>query len=71
MKRIFLGAVGAALLSCVALAAAEKLPSPDKFLFWSASEQALGYRSIEKIFPRLGETGTTAEILELMAKMYA
>lgn len=26
--------------------------------------------SIEKIFPRLGETGTTAEILELLAKTF-
>jgi hypothetical protein len=24
--------------------------------------------SIERVFPRLGETGTTAEILELLAK---
>lgn len=24
--------------------------------------------SVERIFPRLGETGTTAEILELLAK---
>ncbi|WP_225627454.1 isochorismatase family protein [Streptomyces werraensis] len=27
--------------------------------------------SVEKIFPRLGETGTTAEVLELLAKTHA
>jgi CubicO group peptidase (beta-lactamase class C family) len=50
MKRIVLGALSAALLSCAALAA-EELPAPDKFLFWTPAEQAVGYRSIENIFP--------------------
>ena len=52
MKRSALGAALAAAVACAATAwAAEKLPAPDKFLFWSPAEQALGYRSIEKIFP--------------------
>jgi hypothetical protein len=28
------------------------------------------HNSIERIFPRLGERGTTAEILELLAKTH-
>src|ERR1700679_1596499 len=50
LKRLVLGAVLAATVSCVAWAA-ETLPPPDKFLFWTPAQQALGYRSIEKIFP--------------------
>lgn len=50
MKRLFLGAALAALVSGAAFAA-DKLPPPDKFLFWTPAEQALGYRHIEKIFP--------------------
>jgi hypothetical protein len=49
MKRLMLG-IAFAAMSCTALAA-EKLPSPDRFLFWTPAEQALGYRHIEKIFP--------------------
>lgn len=50
MKRVLFGACAAVMLSCAA-SAAGKLPSPEKFLFWTQAEQALGYRSIEKIFP--------------------
>jgi CubicO group peptidase (beta-lactamase class C family) len=50
LKRLVWGAVLAATVSCVAWAA-ETLPPPDKFLFWTPAQQALGYRSIEKIFP--------------------
>ncbi len=32
-------------------AAQENLPSPAAFLFWNPAEQAIGYRSIERIFP--------------------
>jgi nicotinamidase-related amidase len=31
-------------------------------------DEAAHHNSIERIFPRLGETGTTAEIIELLAK---
>jgi len=40
-----------ALVSATAAWAADKLPAPDKFLFWTPAEQAVGYRNIEKIFP--------------------
>lgn len=50
MRRFQLCAL--AVVMCAGAAfAAETLPSPDRFLFWSPAEQALGYRSIEKIFP--------------------
>jgi len=43
------------LASVLAMAAwaeaAPRLPAPDKFLFWTPAEQAVGYRNIEKIFP--------------------
>lgn len=42
---------GAVLVCTAALAAVQRLPTPDKFLFWTPAEQALGYRNIEKIFP--------------------
>lgn len=29
----------------------EALPKPENFLFWTPAEQAIGYRSVEKIFP--------------------
>jgi CubicO group peptidase (beta-lactamase class C family) len=50
MGRFAYGAALAALVS-TAVVAAEQLPSPQKFLFWTPAEQAVGYRSIEKIFP--------------------
>ncbi len=52
--------VFAAVLACSTALAAQTLPPPDKFLFWSRSEQALGYRSIEKIFPVRGVRRGTA-----------
>jgi CubicO group peptidase (beta-lactamase class C family) len=46
------------VLGCMALAACasyapdkERLPDAQRFLFWSAKEQPLGYRFIERIFP--------------------
>lgn len=51
MKKILLGALGAALMLGAAGAAQTKLPSRDHFLFWTPAEQALGYKNIEKIFP--------------------
>jgi len=54
MKRLWVIAV----LACAALAACasyapdgKRLPDAPKFLFWSADEQPLGYRFIERIFP--------------------
>ena len=35
----------------VSAAAGERLPPADKYLFWKPGEQAIGYRSMEKIFP--------------------
>ncbi|MEA2946794.1 MAG: hypothetical protein QOI40_2124 [Alphaproteobacteria bacterium] len=43
-------ALATVVFSSAALAA-DSLPPPDKFLFWNPAQQALGYRSIEKIFP--------------------
>ncbi len=50
MGRFVFGVALAAVVSTMALAA-EKLPSPKGFLFWTPAEQAVGYRNIEKIFP--------------------
>ncbi|HWA92613.1 MAG TPA: serine hydrolase domain-containing protein [Rhizomicrobium sp.] len=50
MRRFHIFAL-AAVLSAGSAFAATKLPAPDKFLFWTPAEQALGYRNIEKIFP--------------------
>ncbi len=44
------GVALAAAVSTVAFAA-DRLPSPKGFLFWTPAEQAVGYRNIEKIFP--------------------
>jgi CubicO group peptidase (beta-lactamase class C family) len=44
--------VFAALAGCATYAPdGERLPSGDRFLFWSAAEQPTGYRYIERIFP--------------------
>jgi CubicO group peptidase (beta-lactamase class C family) len=44
--------------------AAESLPSSSTFLFWKPAEQAVGYRSIEKIFPtRTVARGLTVSVL--------
>ncbi|HEY7979325.1 MAG TPA: serine hydrolase [Rhizomicrobium sp.] len=63
MKKILIGALGAALLVGAA-AATPKLPARDAFLFWKPAEQALGYKSIEKIFPvRVARRGPTVQVL--------
>lgn len=49
MRRIVVA--GAALLCTAALGASETLPAPEKLLFWTPAEQAIGYRNVEKIFP--------------------
>jgi len=49
--RSFAFGVALAAVASSAVVAAEQLPSPANFLFWTPSEQAVGYRSIEKIFP--------------------
>jgi CubicO group peptidase (beta-lactamase class C family) len=51
MKRFHAFALGATLLCAAAAPAPQALPPADKFLFWTPAQQALGYRSIEKIFP--------------------
>jgi len=64
MKRLYICAFGAAALLCGAALAAEKMPDPTKFLFWTPSEQALGYKNIEKIFPtRVIKHGATVSEL--------
>lgn len=63
MKAISLGVAGA-VLALGAAWAAETLPAPDKLLFWTPAQQAVGYRSIEKIFPtRTVKRGTTVSPL--------
>jgi CubicO group peptidase (beta-lactamase class C family) len=41
----------AALLTSSLAGAAENLPPPTGFLFWTPAQQRVGYRNIEKIFP--------------------
>src|SRR6185312_12456984 len=44
----------------------KKLPDAPRFLFWSAEEQPLGYRFIERIFPTSDvEKGDTVSLLPL------
>ena len=71
MKKILTGALGAALMLGSAWAGEGKLPSRDKFLFWTPAEQAVGYRSIEKIFPvHVVKRGTTVSPLPQDAKPF-
>ena len=53
MRGIWAAAWAAAIfcLGADGAAAEETLPKPDNFLFWTPAEQAIGYRSVEKIFP--------------------
>lgn len=51
MKSFILGAVCASIALSVASAAAPPLPSPDNVLEWTPAQQAIGYRSMEKISP--------------------
>jgi CubicO group peptidase (beta-lactamase class C family) len=63
MKKILTSALGAALIVGSA-AAATKLPAREDFLFWKPAEQAIGYKSIEKIFPvRVAKRGATVNVL--------
>jgi len=63
MRLSRVGALSVAV--CFGLAAApENLPSPNTFLFWKPSEQAIGYRSIERIFrTRTVARGRTVNVL--------
>jgi CubicO group peptidase (beta-lactamase class C family) len=71
MRSVRLAALGAALLFGICAAPAEKLPSRDTFLFWKPAEQAIGYRSIEKIFPtRTVSRGLTVSVLPHDAKPF-
>jgi CubicO group peptidase (beta-lactamase class C family) len=71
MRSVRPAALGAALLFGICAAPAEKLPSPANFLFWTPAEQAVGYRSIEKIFPtRTAARGTTVSVLPHDAKSF-
>ena len=64
MKKILVGALGAALMLGAAGAAETKLPSRDHFLFWTPAEQAFGYKNIEKIFPvHVAKRGKTVSVL--------
>ncbi|MDE2462091.1 MAG: serine hydrolase [Alphaproteobacteria bacterium] len=57
LAALMAAAVATATLAAPALAkaphytAAATLPSPKNFLFWTPSQQEVGYRNIEKIFP--------------------
>src|ERR1051325_2577337 len=50
MRKFGVAAMAAAAVF-VSAAAEEPLPKTSSFLFWKPAEQAVGYRSIEKIFP--------------------
>src|SRR5689334_4767434 len=63
MRNIGIGALAAVIL-LAGSAASETLPKPNAFLFWKPDEQAVGYRSIEKIFPtRVIKRGATVSAL--------
>ncbi|HEY2035201.1 MAG TPA: serine hydrolase [Rhizomicrobium sp.] len=69
MNKILAGAVGALLV--LGAAADAKLPSRDHFLFWTPAEQAVGYKSIEKIFPvHVVKRGLTVSVLPHDAKPF-
>lgn len=71
MKKILAGALGACLALGGAFAAETKLPSRDHFLFWTPAEQALGYKSIEKISPvRVIKRGPTVAELPREARPF-
>jgi CubicO group peptidase (beta-lactamase class C family) len=71
MHWLRLSTLGAALAVGLAAAPAEKLPMRDHFLFWTPAEQAIGYRSIEKIFPvRVIARGATTSALPQDAKPF-
>ncbi|HUB85566.1 MAG TPA: serine hydrolase [Rhizomicrobium sp.] len=66
MKRILPSATVAIFLiaGTAAAAPAEKLPSPNTFLFWTPAQQAVGYRNIKKIFPtRIAARGPAVSVL--------
>ena len=75
MKVIRAGALGlciAALAACATYAPdGAKLPDAPRFLFWSAQEQPLGYRFIERIFPtRIVKRGDKVSPLPLHLMKY-
>jgi CubicO group peptidase (beta-lactamase class C family) len=65
MNRILIGAMIAGVMATAAAAApTETMPPASRFLFWSPSEQLVGYRNIEKIFPtRVVKRGPTVSAL--------
>jgi CubicO group peptidase (beta-lactamase class C family) len=66
MKLKILGTAVAVLVLCTGAAPKPKsdLPPPANFLFWTPAQQAIGYRSIEKIFPtRVVKRGPTVSAL--------
>lgn len=75
MKIVRAGALGlciAALAACATYAPdGAKLPDAPRFLFWSAQEQPLGYRFIERIFPtRIVKRGDKVSPLPLHLMKY-
>jgi CubicO group peptidase (beta-lactamase class C family) len=71
MKYSRILALGAAIILGIAAAPAQKLPDPQRFLFWTPAEQAVGYRSIEKIFPvRVVKRGPAVSALPSDAKPF-
>jgi CubicO group peptidase (beta-lactamase class C family) len=71
MKYFRIAALCAAIILGIAAAPAQKLPDPQHFLFWTPPEQALGYRSIEKIFPvHVVKRGTAFSALSPDAKPF-
>jgi CubicO group peptidase (beta-lactamase class C family) len=70
MRFIRVAALGVAAFFGLA-AAPEKLPAPDTFLFWNPTEQAIGYRSIERIFPtRTIARGRSVNVLSHDATLF-
>ncbi|HEY4124170.1 MAG TPA: serine hydrolase [Rhizomicrobium sp.] len=64
--------MGFALAACATYAPdGTKLPDAPRFLFWSAAEQPLGYRFIERIFPtRIVPAGEHASPLPMQMMKY-
>ncbi|HEY5289359.1 MAG TPA: serine hydrolase [Caulobacteraceae bacterium] len=65
MKTILTAAFVTATLVGAAIAGpAPTLPQPERFLFWTPTEQIVGYRNIEKIFPtRVAKRGPAVAAL--------
>lgn len=65
MRNLVMAALLAGGATVTAAAApVAKLPDPQHFLFWMPTEQAFGYRNIEKIFPvRVVKRGATVSAL--------